>query len=178
MFSCQLLQIGDIDVPFIVTGNRTRELVQQVLQSYWREVGIDIRIRNQPPRVYFGETVTKRQYSAMAMYAWFSAPESVPRTTLHSDHIPTEANNWAGQNYTGYKSAEMDDLIDKIEVELDREKRRALWTKFQAVYAEDLPVLPLFFRAEPFIIPKWLKGIVPTGHQYGTTMWSQNWAAN
>ncbi|MBL8690013.1 MAG: peptide ABC transporter substrate-binding protein, partial [Rhodospirillaceae bacterium] len=53
-----------------------------------------------------------------------------------------------------------------------------LWTKFQAIYAEDLPVLPLFFRAEPFIVPKWLKGSVPTGHQSGTTMWSQNWAAN
>ena len=60
----------------------------------------------------------------MAMFAWISAPENVPRTTLHSEEIPTEANGWAGQNYTGYRNPEMDELIDAIEVELDRDKRR------------------------------------------------------
>ena len=28
----------------------------------------------------------------------------------------------------------------------------------QQIYAEQLPVLPLFFRAEAHVIPKWLKG--------------------
>ena len=35
------------------SGNRARELVQQVLQSQWREIGVDLRIRNQPARVLF-----------------------------------------------------------------------------------------------------------------------------
>ena len=156
-------------------GNRTRELVQQVLQSQWRQVGIDVRIRNQPARVYFGETVGKRKFTAMAMYAWLSAPESVPRSTLHSSEIPTEANNWRGQNYTGYVNPEMDRLVERIEVELDREKRRALWRRLQHIYAEDLPVIPLYFRAEPYIFPKWLKGVVPTGHQVTTTNWIETW---
>ena len=39
-------------------GNRTRELVEQVLQSQWKQVGIDVRIRNEPARVFFGQTVT------------------------------------------------------------------------------------------------------------------------
>ncbi|MEE8506223.1 MAG: peptide ABC transporter substrate-binding protein, partial [Kiloniellales bacterium] len=42
-------------------GDRTRELVEQVLQSQWRQVGIDVRIRNEPARVFFGETVSKRK---------------------------------------------------------------------------------------------------------------------
>lgn len=159
-------------------GNRSRELVQQVLQSQWKAVGVEIVIKNEPARVFFGETTKERKYTGMALFAWISSPENVPLTILSSKHIPTKENNWAGQNYTGYKNPEMDKLLEDIEVELDKDKRRALWTKFQAIYAEDLPVLPLFFRAEPFIVPKWLKGIVPTGHQYGTTMWSQNWAAN
>ncbi|HEX9808046.1 MAG TPA: peptide ABC transporter substrate-binding protein, partial [Alphaproteobacteria bacterium] len=50
-------------------GSRARELVQQVLQSQWREAGIGIRIRNEPARVFFGETVTKRRFTAMAMFA-------------------------------------------------------------------------------------------------------------
>ncbi len=106
-------------------GNRTRELVQQVLQSQWRRLGIDVRIRNEPARVFFGETTSKRRFSGMAMFAWISAPENVPRTTLHSEEIPSEANGWAGQNYTGFRNAEMDQLLDRLERELDRDQRRA-----------------------------------------------------
>jgi len=158
-------------------GNRSRELVQQVLQSQWKAAGIDVRIKNQPARVFFGQTVTERKFTGLAMYAWISAPESVPRTTLHSAHIPTEDNNYAGQNYTGFKNQEMDDLLEVIETELDRDKRRVLWHKLQTIYARELPVLPLYFRANPFIIPKWLTGIQPTGHQYPTTHWVEHWGA-
>ena len=156
-------------------GNRSRELVEQVLQSHWKRLGIEIRIRNQPARVFFGQTVTQRQFKAMAMFAWISAPESVPRATLHSKHIPTEANNWGGQNYTGFRNAEMDRLIEAIETELDRDKRRRLWARFQAIYATELPVLPLYFRANAHILPKWLGGVRPTGHQGSTTLWVEQW---
>ena len=158
-------------------GNRTRELVQQVVQSQWKQLGIDVRIRNQPARVFFGQTVTERTFSAMAMFAWYSAPENVPRTTLHSEQIPTAANNFAGQNYTGFVNAEMDDLIDRIEVELDRKKRRLLWHRLQRTYAEELPVIPLYFRADAHILPKWLKGVEPTGHQDPSSLWVENWRA-
>ena len=156
-------------------GNRTRELVQQVLQSQWRQSGIEVRLRNEPPRVFFAETVGKRRFTSLAMFAWLSAPEGVPRTTLHSESIPKPENNWSGQNHSGYVSAEMDRLIDAIEIELDRDKRKALWLRQQQLYATDLPVLPLYFRADPFILPKWLSGIEPTGHQIPTTLWIENW---
>ncbi len=158
-------------------GDRSREMVQQVLQSQWREIGVDVRIRNEPARVFFGQTVTQRKYTAMAMFAWLSAPESVPRNVLHSKEIPTAANNYSGQNFTGYVNPEVDTLLEAIEVELDREKRRALWRRLQRIYAEELPVIPLFFRAQAYIMPKWLKGVEPTGHQYTTTLWVENWRA-
>jgi len=156
-------------------GNRTRELVQQVLQSQWKAAGIDIRIKNEPARIFFGETVTKRKFEAMAMFAWISAPESVPRTTLHSDDIPTADNNWSGQNYTGYRNPEMNALLEVIETELDPDKRKKLWHRLQDIYATDLPALPLYFRANAFILPKWLSGLKPTGHQFPTTLWVEDW---
>jgi len=156
-------------------GNRTRELVEQVLQSQWKQIGIDIRIRNEPARVFFGQTVTQRKFDAFAMFAWISAPESVPRSILHSDHIPNKANNWAGQNYTGFKNTEVDKLIEQIEVELNREKRGKLWQRFQEIYANELPVIPLYFRANAYIMPKWLAGVTPTGHLGTTTLWIENW---
>lgn len=156
-------------------GNRSRELVAQVLQAQWRKVGVDVRLKAEPPRVFFGDTVTRRKFPHMALFAWYSAPESVPRTTLHSSMIPSEKNNWAGQNYTGYANPRMDELIDAIEVELDRPKRVALWRELQQLYADELPALPLLFRADAFILPKALKGLVPTGHQDPSTLWVENW---
>ena len=156
-------------------GNRSRELVEQVLQSQWKRLGIDIRIRNEPARVFFGQTVTERKFTGLIMYAWISAPESVPRTTLHSAHIPHQDNNFAGQNYTGFRNAEMDELLESIEIELNRPKRKQMWRRLQEIYATELPVIPLYFRANPYILPKWLRGLEPTGHQNPSTLWVEDW---
>ena len=156
-------------------GNRTRELVEQVIQSQWRELGIDVRIRNEPPRVFFGETVARRKFTGLAMFAWVSSPESSPRGVLHSEEIPRPENGWSGNNVAAYANPEADRLTDAIEVELDAERRRALWAELQALYAEDLPALPLYFRANAYIRPKWLAGVRPTGHQFSSTMWVEEW---
>ena len=156
-------------------GNQTRELVQQVLQNQWRAVGVDVTIENEPPRVLFGETISKRQYTGMAMFAWFSAPENIPRTTLHSESIPTEENAWAGQNYTGYSNPEMDEVIDAMEIECAEDDQRKLWSRMQEMYATDLPVLPLYFRANAYVMPTNLEGLRPTGHQFSSPLWVEEW---
>ncbi len=168
---------GDkLSFEFMTTaGNRTRELVQQVLQSQWKDIGVEVTIRNEPARVYFGGTLSERKFTAMGMFAWSSSPENVPRTVLHSDHIPTAENNWSGQNYTGFNNSAMDTLIEAAEVELNPDRRRELWRWIQAIYAEELPILPLYFRANAYVLPKWLDGVVPTGHQYGTPHWVEYW---
>lgn len=158
-------------------GERVRELVQQVLQSQWKAIGADVRIKNEPARVLFGETISKRKFTGMALFAWLSSPENVPRTTLHSTMVPSEANGWAGQNYANNRNQEMDDLMDCMEIELDRGKREQMWHKLQAIYAEELPDLPLYFRSQAFVFPKWLKGVTPTGHQYQSTLWAEQWRA-
>ncbi len=156
------------------SGNRTRELVEEVLQSEWREIGIDVRLKNQPARVLFGDSLTHRHFQ-MAMFAWISAPENVPRSVLRSDEIPDAANGFSGENFPGFRSDAADRLIDAIEVELDRTKRAELWHRLEALYAEELPALPLYFRAEAYVLPPWLEGVTPTGHQYPSTMWIEEW---
>lgn len=156
-------------------GNKTRELLQQVIQGQLQQVGIDLRINNQAPRVFFGQTTRERRYSGMALFAWISAPESVPRSTLHSSEIPTADNNFAGQNYTGFSNAEMDQLLEQLETTLDFNQRLPLWHRLQAIYAEQLPVLPLFWRPNSYIYPLWLRGAEPTGHLDSSTNWIEEW---
>ncbi len=155
-------------------GNRVRELVAQVIQSQLRQVGIEVRIKAEPPRI-FSEALNRRQFTGLAMYAWVQQPEGVPRSILHSEEIPSAQNGWSGQNYPGYRNPDMDKALDAAERELDAAKRRGLFADIQRIHADDLPVLPLFFRVDPFVIPKPLKGVVPTGHLNSSTLWIEQW---
>lgn len=156
-------------------GNRAREAVQQVLQAMWRQAGIETRIRNEPPRVLFAETLSRRRFQGLAMFAWISSPEGVPRSSLHSDEIPRAERNWSGQNFGGWRNAEMDALLEVLPRELDRDRRRALWSRLQAIYAAELPSLPLWFRADAHVWPRWLDGVRPTGHLNPTSLWVEEW---
>ncbi|MEO1092249.1 MAG: peptide ABC transporter substrate-binding protein [Pseudomonadota bacterium] len=156
-------------------GNRSRELVQQFIQAQWAEVGVEALVRNLPPRVFFGDYTNRRQFPGIAMFAWISAPEHLPKTTLHSSMIPSPNNGWTGQNYTGYADPEMDALIEAMEVEFDAERRAELWSRLQKLYARELPALPLFFRSNAHIWPTWLEGVRPTGHMDLSTLWVEEW---
>ena len=158
-------------------GNRAREAVQQVIQGMWRAAGVEARIVNQPPRVLFGDTLSQRRFTGAVLFAWISAPENVPRTTLHSDEIPTAERNWSGQNFPGYADREMDALLEALPQELDAERRRPMWARLQAMTHRDLPALPLWHRADAHVWPNWLDGVRPTGNQYPSSLWVTEWRA-
>lgn len=158
-------------------GNRLRELVEQVLQSQWKAACIEATIKNEPPRTIFGETLKKRVYTGMVMYGWSSAVSESPLRTLGTAQIPTEQNNYGGANYIAFSNPDMDAAIARMDGELEPAKQKADWAIAQKIYAEQLPVVPLFFRSEPHIVPKWLKGYEPTGHGDFACMWAENWHA-
>lgn len=158
-----------------IAGAKLNELVQTILQSSWKEVGIDIVQRNEPQRTYFGQTVTRRKFTGLAFYAWSLSPENPPQQILRSEAVPTEANGWSGSNYMNWRNPEMDQLIEAVANELDPAKRKAIWARMHQIYATELPVLPLFFRPEVFVTPKWLKGMKATGHNIYSTTWVTEW---
>lgn len=162
---------------FVTTaGNKTRELVQQVLQSMWAEIGVEVKTAIEQPRILFSESLNHRSFGAMAMFAWISAPRNIPWTTLHSSMIPSEANGWGGQNYTGYNNPEMDKTLDRMKFECEPKQNQALWDEMQSLYANDLPALPLYFRSNADVLPPWLKGLRPTGHMEPSTLWVEEWS--
>jgi peptide/nickel transport system substrate-binding protein len=168
---------GDrLNLEFSTTaGNRLRELQQQVLQSNLKNACVEVTIKNEPARTLFGETLKKRVYTGMVMYAWSSNVNETPLRTLGSNQIPSAANNWGGSNYPGFSDAKMDADIEAAESELDPAKQRPIWADMQRIYADQLPVLPLFFRSEAHVTPKWLRGYAPTGQADPSSDWAENW---
>jgi peptide/nickel transport system substrate-binding protein len=156
-------------------GNRLRELQEQVLQSNWKAACIEVTIKNEPARTLFGETLKRRLYTGMEMYAWSSNVTESPLRTLGSDQTPTAANNYGGANYIGFSDPKMDQDIAAAEGELDPAKQKVIWADMQRIYAAAIPVVPLFFRAEPHVTPTWLRGYVPTGQGDPSSTTAENW---
>jgi peptide/nickel transport system substrate-binding protein len=156
--------------------NKTRELVQTFIQSELKKAGIKINIKNEPARVFFGETLSKIRWDGMAMFAWVSSPDSPPRTTLHSNEIPSDKNAFTGQNYVGFSNPRVDQILDDVRKELSLDNRKQLMSELQKIYAEEVPVLPLFMRSEIAVLPLRLQNYKPTGHQYSPSIWAEMWS--
>lgn len=156
-------------------GNKTRELVQVYLQNQWKQVGIEVNSKNEPARVFFGETTKKRGFDSMALFAWVSSPEASPKSTFSSKNIPTAKNGWSGQNYMGWKNAKVDSLLESLDTEFKPEKRVEIVHQVLKAYTDEVPVLPLYYRSDVAVIPSQMKGYKLTGHQFPETNEVEKW---
>jgi peptide/nickel transport system substrate-binding protein len=153
-------------------GNAVREQVEQIMQAQLREVGIDLRINNVPASVLIGQIIRRRTYQ-ITMYANFFGPTTLG-SFFHSSQIPSEANNFEGGNHMGWRNAENDRLLDQIAEELDETRRIRLLRRQQELVAEDLPVIPLYFRLYLTTAKKALRNVKPGGFS-GITWNAPEW---
>lgn len=159
-------------------GNKTRELVQVYLQNQWKQAGIEVLIKNEPARVFFGDTMTHRKFGAMALFAWVSSPENSPRSTVSSKAIPTAKNSWSGQNFMGWNNPNVDKALDSLDLEFNAKKRAEYVGTTLKYYTDEVPVLPLYYRSDISVTPKNLKNYKMTGHQFYETNNVEDWNLN
>jgi peptide/nickel transport system substrate-binding protein len=157
------------------SGDKTRERVEQFLQQQWRDIGINIIIKNEPAKVFFGETMRKRNFEALAMYSWIKDPLKISDTLWGCDYIPSAANNFQGQNMPGWCHEKCDALLKKSSTELNEKKRIAMGQELEALFALELPALPLYFRMEVSVSKKGLKNWKPTGTLQPITWNAHQW---
>jgi peptide/nickel transport system substrate-binding protein len=155
--------------------NKTRELVEVFLQQAWKKIGLKVNIKNEPARVFFGETVSKGKYPAMAMFAYIASPDNPPKSTMYSKNIPTESNGFSGQNTGAWVNVEVDQIFDEIYSEMDAEKRQTLMKRFLQIYTEEVPVIPLYNRADAAVIPASMNGFQISGHQFYSSREVHKW---
>jgi len=134
-------------------GNTTRERVQQILQSQWKTVGVDVNIQNYPSSVVFGQEFISGGSNGkwdMLMYAWTADPSLERGNLFASQFIPTAANGYSGQNEPGWKNAEYDNLWTQASTEFDLAQRVKLFDRMQSIWADEVPSLPLYFRVNVY----------------------------
>jgi peptide/nickel transport system substrate-binding protein len=79
------------------------------------------------------------------------SPSVSPRIALGSDAVPRADNNNVGNNFSGYASPAMDKALDELEMALDPNATKKAWAAVQQLFAEDLPMLPLYFYPRAYV---------------------------
>ena len=79
-----------------------------------------------------------------------------------SKKVPPE-----GANRGHYRNAQLDALLDRARVEMDREKRKAILSEVQKIVAEDEPYINLWYPDNVCVHRARLTGVeIPPGGDY------------
>jgi peptide/nickel transport system substrate-binding protein len=123
----------------------------QVYQQSLAGCGFKVNLENLPAGEYFADgpdgPVFGRRYD-VASFAWLTGVEPACDLYLGLDtNIPSPENNWAGQNNPGFMNAEYDAACLKAIGTLPGSAAsKEGHLEAQRIFAEQLPVVPLFLR--------------------------------
>lgn len=104
--------------------NRTSELSGQAWQANLAKVGVSLTLEHRDWTAFLAR-VRARDFDAISM-GWITPPVVDPEQAWHS--------RWSGEgtaNHSGLADAEVDRLIESIQVEVDDAKRRELFSRLQ-----------------------------------------------
>lgn len=156
-------------------GNQTRVQIAQVIQNQLKAVCIAITVKQSPIAIFNGDEMRKRQFTGLSMSSIQFPPSASPRIYLGTEGIPTEANSWTGNNFSGYSSATMDAAIAQVDGTLDPAAAKGPWAAVQKIAAQDLPILPLYFYAYGWVAPKDLAGMEVRRFVDQPSIWAERW---
>jgi ABC-type transport system substrate-binding protein len=124
------------DITYTTTKDELAEKVAQSIQSDLADVGVRVKIELLTFPAYL-TAVGKRQlqFAFTAWYADFPDPWNFIEVKFHSRFI-TDEN---APNDTGYRSPELDAMLDRARRELDPERRLALYRTTERFLIDEAP---------------------------------------
>ncbi|MBM3539782.1 MAG: ABC transporter substrate-binding protein [Alphaproteobacteria bacterium] len=111
--------------------------VAQVVQAMAKEAGFDVKIQSTEFATSLG-LADKGQFEAYVL-AWSGRPD--PDGNLQQFYTCNAPNN-----YSGFCTKEMDDLIQDSRTKLDPKERLAAYEKIAAIAAREKPIVYLYHR--------------------------------
>ncbi len=142
------------------TEESTR-LLAAVLQQQLNDVGIILDIRTFEFATFLSD-ITHGEYQLHSL-RWIGGNEDpeIFDYVFHSNRITPR-----GANRTYYSNPEVDALIDQGRRELDPKTRAAAYAKLQAILANDLPYIELWYQENVMVHSKRVRGLTlnPAGN--------------
>lgn len=123
-----------------------RERGAELFQQDMADIGVGIELKYLSKYAYFAYgpdgPLLGRRFD-LAEFAWPTGVEP-PGGLYLCDQVPTSDNGWAGPNATGWCASNYDQVTRNALDALVQEEQKRFWAESQRIFAENLPVLPLF----------------------------------
>jgi oligopeptide transport system substrate-binding protein len=134
----------DITIDLLTGEGTSSELLSQVVQEQLRKVlGINVTVTIKT----LAETRELRNSLSFDMFMGGWGPDyNDPMTFIDL----FESTN--GNNHTGYADEEYDALVASARTETDQEAREQIFVEAEFKLAEDLPIIPVYWRNEDFVV--------------------------
>ncbi|MCH5277721.1 MAG: peptide-binding protein [Desulfovibrionaceae bacterium] len=148
-------------------GNEERVKVATIIQREFQAVGVECSIRTVEWAAFLKEFVNKGNYDALIL-AWNILDDPDIFDVWHSSAISEN-----GLNFVHYANAEVDDLLEKARVTVDRAERKAMYDRFQEILHEEQPYLFLYVPYSLPMVQARFRGIepAPAGITYNFDRW-------
>lgn len=123
-----------------VSTQESARLLGAALQDQWKKVGVALEVRPLETATLFSDLAKGNFQLSYSIWVGANNDPDVFSLVFSSKRFPPD-----GANRGHYKNARVDELIQGIKAEMDREKRRKLCSEVQKIVAEELPYVPLWY---------------------------------
>ncbi len=148
-------------------GNDLRIKTAVVIQSQFRTLGIDMRIRTVEWAAFIREFVNQGKFDSVIL-GWTISQDPDLFEVWHSSGARP-----GGLNFTGYKNAEVDALLEQARTMTDQAQRKQLYDRFQEILDAEQPYCFLYVPFALPIVHARFQGIAPAlnGIMYNFERW-------
>lgn len=164
----------EMQVVFQTSVNSVRQKTQEIVKQALESIGMDVELKSVDASIYFSgdpanvDTTEKFQADIQMYTTGNTSPDPGNyMRTFTCTAIPQPENNWLGYNTARYCNPDYDALWQQSNVELDPDRRQALFVEMNDMLVEDGVIIPVVHRAEPSGVSDRLQGFNPTP-------WDQN----
>jgi peptide/nickel transport system substrate-binding protein len=123
-----------------VSTEEQARLMGAALQEQWKKVGVALEVRPLEIATLFSDLAKGNFQISYLRWVGANNDPDVFDLVFSSKRVPPN-----GANRGHYQNARVDQLIDGIRTEMDRQKRKELCSEVQKILAEDGPYVPLWF---------------------------------
>lgn len=140
-------------VPLLTSDDPERQAVAQFLRQSLQQCGVSLEVQALPQESLFAAGPAGPLFGrnfALALFGW--APTVQPPCALYTSReipgpYPQYPKGWGGANPGGYGNSLYDQVCHRANTALPESAAfRAAHEQAQAIFAEDLPALPLYVR--------------------------------
>lgn len=146
------MDISNFSFTILYNTSDGHKKIAEAIQQMWKEnLGIDVSLEN-----------TEFQVKVDREHA---LDYQVSRAGWIGDYIDPNTfldmfAGWSTQNDTGWTSEEFDRLIKAAGAELDPAKRMDSLHQAEALFMNDMPIMPIYFYTRPYTTQPYLTGVV------------------